>query len=271
MRLILTLCLLSFALLLNAADGPIVSLFGRVQLRGSVQLMFAEVSSLTNDMIACWPLDEATGTREDDWATFDLTDNNTVTGTTGPVGLGDASSFATANSEYLSHADHASLRMGDFDTTFAVWANLTSIGAGQILAILSKDNSTVDDGYVLAYSQTDSKFKWLVNKAVGDEEAESSATYAPGSGWHFIVCGYDSTNDRIFLSVDNGASVTASMSGPPRAGTAEFRIGDRVAPASFWNGAIAGAVMWGRLLTAGEITTLWAGGNGSRACEEPGN
>jgi hypothetical protein len=230
--------------------------------------------TLTNDMIACWPLTEATGTRDDDWNGFALTDNNTVTGTTGPSGLGDASSFASANSEYLSRADNASLRMGDFDTTFCVWANLTAEGPGLARCVFSKDDSAGSRGYVLEFIESTQKFNWNVFDTLGGSAtAISSGTYPAASGWHFIVCGFDKTNGDAFIYVDNDSGVTDAMAAPPRAGTAEFRIGARVSAGipSYWEGGIAGAAMWGRLLTSGERTQLWASGNGSRACEEPGN
>jgi len=231
-------------------------------------------NDFTADMIACWPLTEATGTREDDWASFDLADNNTVTGTTGPVGLGDASSFASANSEYLSHADHASLRMGDFDTTFAVWANLTADASGLFRCVFSKDDSEGSRGYVLNYIESTDKFHFdVLDTGAGSATAISSGTYAPASGWHFIVCGFNSTTDDVFISVDDSALDTDSMALPPNPGTAEFRIGARVSVGipSYWEGGIAGVAMWDRLLTAGEITTLYAAGAGARACEEQGN
>lgn len=221
-------------------------------------------SDLATSMIACWPLDEASGTREDDFGVFDLTDNNTVTGTTGPVGLGNASSFALANSEYLSRADNVALRTGDFSTTFVAWANLTSNPG--ILAVLSKDNNTAGSGYLLSHNSANSTFRFLVKGASDSKEVSATGTYAPGSGWHFIVCGYDKPNARIFISVDDNADATLAFTGAPVSGTEEFRIGDRVSPSSFWNGGIAGVALWSRLLTATERTALYASGNGTRAC-----
>lgn len=218
------------------------------------------------NMIACWPLDEASGTRVDDFAAFDLTDNNTVTGTTGPVGLGNASSFSAASSEYLSHADNASLRMGDFDTTFAVWANLPSLVT--FPTVLSK-YSEADKGYLLYWNSSTSQFAFAIQD-IADvaKTVNSTATYSAGSGWHFIVCGYNSTTDNLFISVDNSAYATTATTDIPRSGTAEFRIGGVVSAGSLttWNGGIAGAVLWNRLLTAEEITTLYAAGGGTPAC-----
>lgn len=270
MRIALTLCLLSFAFAVKAA--PVVSLLGRVQLRGSAQLRSAGVESFTANMIACWPLDEAVGTREDDFASFDLTDNNTVTGTTGPSGLGNASSFDSANSEFLSHADHASLRMGDFDTTWAIWFNCTTDNA-QLQSMISKTGLTLNLGHKLYRDSADDKIKFVVHDSGNNPVTVSStATFAPGSGWHFVVCGYDKANTRIFLYVDNGAANTAAMAAAPNGATAgaTFRIGDTIS-SQYWDGGLAGAALWGRLLTAGERTALWAGGNGARACEEEGN
>lgn len=227
--------------------------------------------SITNNMIACWPLDEATATREDDWATFDLTDNNTVTGTTGPTGLGNASLFDAANSEYLSRADHADLRMGNFSTTFVIWANQSVTG---FRGIIGKDTGG-SRGYFLYHTDAIANtFVWQVYDTTGSfGQIISSGTFPEGSGWHFIICGYDEPNNRLFMSVDNGTMEFDAMPNPPNASTAEFQIGhdNSAAGAGYYAGALAGAALWNRLLTAVERETLYNGGAGQRACEEQGN
>jgi hypothetical protein len=232
------------------------------------------LNSITNNMVACWPLDEATATREDDWATFDLTDNNTVTGTTGPIGLGNASSFAAANSESLSRAgDDAELRMGDFSATFVVWANMGST-VSDLPTVFSK-SATGNNGYALEYNPATDKFQFVVaGTDVIYRTVASSATFAENSGWHFIVCGYDKPNNLIFISVDGGLNTTATMSGvAPRAGTAAFLMGNDGSAGFnyFWSGGIAGAARWDRLLSAIEREQLYAGGDGAQACEQEGN
>ena len=81
-------------------------------------------SPFLSGLIAYWTLDEASGTRVDAHGNNDLSDNNTVTSTTGKVG--DAAAFATANSEYLSRADNADLSVGNIDFTFDLWLNLST-------------------------------------------------------------------------------------------------------------------------------------------------
>ena len=226
-----------------------------------------ELVSITNNMIACWPLDEAVATREDDWASFDLTDNNTVTGTMGPTGLGNASSFAGASLEYLSHADDASLRMGDYSTTWVIWVNVTLSG---FPAIISKENGA-DRQFLVYHDGPANKFHWVVFDAIGNGDVTSTGTFAEGSGWHMIVCGYDKPNNRIFMSIDNGAMDTDTMLAAPIGGTAALTFGEPNSGFDYLTGALAGAALWNRLLTAIEREALYASGNGSRACEEQGN
>ena len=53
--------------------------------------------ALTDNLIAFWQLEEASGVRYDSEGSNNLTDNNTVTSATGVVG--DAAQFTRSNSE----------------------------------------------------------------------------------------------------------------------------------------------------------------------------
>ena len=61
---------------------------------------------LTDDLVAYWTLDEASGTRSDSVGSSDLTDINTVT--SAPGILNGAAQFTAANNEYFEVADNPS-------------------------------------------------------------------------------------------------------------------------------------------------------------------
>lgn len=70
-------------------------------------------------LVSYWKLDEASGTRVDSIGNNDLTDNNTVTSGTGQSG--NAASFASANSEYLSITDAAQVGLETDEFTILAW------------------------------------------------------------------------------------------------------------------------------------------------------
>ena len=87
----------------------------------------AGIGYLTDGLVSCWDLDEASGTRYDAYGTNDLTDYNTVGQAAGVNGY--AGSFISANSEYLAHSDNADLSTGNIDFTVMAWVYPTNISA----------------------------------------------------------------------------------------------------------------------------------------------
>lgn len=67
-------------------------------------------STLNDNLVAHWKLDESSGTRNDSKGANHLTDNNTVTSAAGK--LGDAADFESSNSERLTLADNADMSLG---------------------------------------------------------------------------------------------------------------------------------------------------------------
>lgn len=104
-----------------------------------------------NNAVHGWKLDETSGTRVDSIGSMDLTDNNTVTSATGK--FSNAAQFTAANSEYLSHADDASLDIGDISFAFRCWVYFDDLTSNR--EIVNKDKpSTNERSYRLFYAQS---------------------------------------------------------------------------------------------------------------------
>ena len=67
--------------------------------------------ALSDSLVSYWILGEASGERADSHDSNPLTDNNTVGQAAGKIT--NAADFIPGNSEYLNHADNASLSFGD--------------------------------------------------------------------------------------------------------------------------------------------------------------
>lgn len=202
--------------------------------------------ALTDQLVAYWKLEEASGPRADSAGANTLTDVNTVTQAAGKIG--NAGQFTAANTEYLSRADNAALSMGvGVHFTFAAWVYPDTLGA---MAILSKFGS-----------------EYLLDTQAGVPRlfVSSGLSYSSAlivSTWNLVIAWYDGAERGI--QVDDGVPVTQVFSTDATDGAAEFRIGHRVdTPASdYWNGRIDEVGIWKRAITVQERADLWNGGAG---------
>src|SRR5207253_1525524 len=75
------------------------------------------IASLSDNLVACWPLDEASGNATDAVGSSTLTSNGSVGATTGKVGTG--SRTFNGSSQYLNAASSATLQTGAIDFSVA--------------------------------------------------------------------------------------------------------------------------------------------------------
>lgn len=224
---------------------------------------FDDGSDLANSLTAYWKLNEASGARADSVGSNTLTDNNTVTSTTGRV-YALAADFLTANSEYLSVASNASIQMGDYDWWISCWVWLDdNVTAQQIVA---KDATSQRD-YALAFNTLGlNRFHfWLFTAAGGNVHADVALPSVDAGVWYNLIAWHDATANTISLSVNAAAPVSVTTSaGVPNAGTGEFRIGARALTGNQFMDGRVGPVMMGKnhLIVADDRTRIYNGGLG---------
>ncbi len=217
---------------------------------------------LLHELVAFWPLDEASGTRADKFGRLDLTDNNTVTQRVGPTGVGNAADFLTANSEYLSRASESLLQAGDYDFSFAAWAIIEN-QVGVVEGIIGKDVAVSRDYYLYYDGTRDLVSLQLYNTAGGVTNLDNSA---PDTDWHLYSFGYRAATRTVWLAFDANAAFEATLAGatPPNAGTAEFRLGAREYATfqQYLDGGICNVGKWHRYLTLDDRQYLYSAGSG---------
>lgn len=209
-------------------------------------------SPLLTSLVSYWKLDEASGTRNDSHGANNLTDNNTVTSTTGKIS--NAAEFNSANAESLSHASNADLVCGDVDFTFTGWIYQASAANGYVIA--KDDPASRDYGLRIASSVP------IFEMGGGAPTISSSVTMST-STWYFIVVWHDATANTINIQVNDG-SVDSAGDGGFSTGASEFRIGSRSYPSfeAYYTGLVDEVGFWKRILTTGEKTSLYNGGSG---------
>lgn len=213
--------------------------------------------ALTDNLIAHWKLNEASGTRNDSHGSNHLTDNNTVASAVGK--LGDAADFELDNSEYLSIADNANLSLGaDSDFTWAGWVNPESLVTGAIFSKRTGTNEATEYSLFLINTGT---FRFDVGNG-STFQTRSGGTVTAGN-WFFFVCWHSSADNKIYLQVNNGTPAESVWNGGTQDTTSELHVGKIPnASSAYFDGLIDSLSFWKRVLTSDERTELYNSGNG---------
>ena len=219
-------------------------------------------SSLLTDLISYWALDEASGNRVDSHGSATLTDNNTVTQSTGNV-YTNAAQLTRANSETLSRADEAENSFGNESFSVGCWVYLDSLGA-VLDPFVSKWNSTGSQrSWTLLYSKGENKFGWAVSSN-GSTSTNVYITAPSTATWYFLVGVHDADNDEIQLYIDASTPQTAAFSAGARDTTASLQMGTIIEGGGNYimDGRMGPVFLYRKALTAAEITSLYNSGNG---------
>ncbi len=169
-------------------------------------------------LISWWPLDEESGIRYDAHGTNHLTDNNTVGYAAGKVG--NAADFEKDNSESLSIADNASLRMGaGVYFTLGTWLNIETLpGGAGYCGIIYKWPTPAE--YFLGINGDHLEF--IVHDGSNYKVLVSAVTLSL-STWYFVMAWYDGTN--LNLQINNGSIETIAHNTDVYSGTSNFLLG----------------------------------------------
>jgi len=145
--------------------------------------------------------------------------------------------------------------------TLEAWINArdwpTEIWRGSILA---KDTwGYQDQGYVLRGGDG-GRISFTVALNGGFHEVATTAQLDPG-GWHHLVGTYDGAALHIYLDGSLAATAAATGGVTGSAGTNLFLGTHSLDPSRMFNGAIDGAGVYARALTAPEITARYTAGD----------
>lgn len=217
-------------------------------------------AALLDNMVACWSLEEASGTRNDSVGSNHLTDNNTVLSSAGVVG--DAALFVKSNTEYLSRASNASLQSGDIDFMMVLWVYPETLPPeSEGYHLVSKFLGSTNE-YTLSINASVDKFKL----DYGSGALQSSVALSADT-WYFVVAWHDSVNNQLGIQINNGTPETTSYSGGATAGNSPFYLSLLTAPnVGEHDGLLDEVGLWKRLLTSDERTELYNSGSG-RSCD----
>jgi hypothetical protein len=219
--------------------------------------------SLSDNLIAYWSLDEASGNAIDAHSTNDLTETGgTITSTTGNVG--NCRAFLTADTEYFELADNAALSTGDIDFTVAFWFKILSGTIATFPLYLGKWSATAAQKEHCIYQDTNANRLTAVfghststtNLVANNFGALSTDT------WYFATYWHDSVNNQIGIAVNAGTADTAAHSAGINDGSGSFRLGHADGETNGLDGFLDEVGFWKRVLSSAERTELYNGGSG---------
>jgi hypothetical protein len=205
-------------------------------------------SSLNTGLVAYWKMDAASGTRVDSVGSNHLAiTNGTVNAVTGK--LNNAVEFDLGPNGVIGAADHADLSItGDYTISF--WFQHYGSQSSHVQRKFYL-------GWVLQMNLT--VLELILNDSVSGSVTATTAALT-GSTWYHIVAWYDSADKKVRLRVNDTTTYTSptALSNGPADTTEDFEVGG--GGGSYFWGKVDEMGLWQRLLTAGEITTLYNGG-----------
>jgi hypothetical protein len=216
---------------------------------------------LTDDLVAFWELEEASGTRVDAHGPHDLSQNGGTIGQ-GTGKVGNCADLTAASSQYLSVAHHADLTAGaGVSFTVTAWVNAEALGASR--GIACKNAPSTGEWY-LRYFHGVPEFHLVVFQAAshsGGSAVVSAVTPATAT-WFFIAAWHDASANQLGMRVNATTATPVSYSSDVFSdNTAPFLIGEN-AFGQYWDGLVDQVGFWRRALSGAELDELYNSGSG---------
>lgn len=219
--------------------------------------------ALTDSITAYWKMDVGSGTVPDATGSgFTLTNNNTVTFSTGLVN--NTADFGTSNTN-KSLSNSTAYETGSF--SISAWFRLNAeIASGSFGVLSMHDNTTVLRNIQLVYNYNAGSQNLVVDYHKNNT-SDNNITWASGalgtSAWTHVVITYNGTTITFYANdVSRGTPLSISGGGSGTVGTEGFNVGLASRYSAFGDVDVDEVGLWGRALTAAEVTELYNSGSG---------
>ena len=210
-----------------------------------------------------WNLDEAGNTNATDSSPY----VNTLTQTGGDIeSLEGGRDFELADTEYFTRADNASLSFGDVDFTIGCSVKLESQATTQFM--INKYNYGGNwREYYLGYDTLTDRYKFWVSSdgtfANGTALLANNYGAVPATTKAFVMAWSSSTDNKLYMSVDNGAANEVAHAGGCNDNISAFALGaifNGAAVENWLDGIMWSAFVYADLMTAAERTWMYNAG-----------
>jgi hypothetical protein len=228
--------------------------------------------SLTTELVAYWPLGEATGNRNTSVGARNLSSTASVGYGEGTIGA--ASKFIATSSQYLSHVDHADLDLASSSAASAwsicAWAYCDSFL--NLMQVIAKSDPAGGGGMLIEYGIHIDVFGNVTAEADYGSD-KRTATWNGGvseNEWFFVAAVLNTTGDDSGLTMYGAKATDPELSknttkyipGAVDSNIGQFFIGCKNGNQYFMDGRIDEVGLWKRALTDDELAQLFNGGAG---------
>lgn len=220
-------------------------------------------STITNDLMHWWRMEEASSTRADAHGTLDLAVNGTAVGQQSPGIDGDAADFDGTGA--LHEQSHQLLTSGD-SFTFAAWVKTDSPSNRAIAGWRDAQGTWSRSNWDLFFTGASTLSFRIMNTSNTVETI--SASWPDNTNPHLLIVEYDYDNDTFAMYIDDPSTADASdtlankmayrQEGFVVGGLANLTTG----VAYIMDGWMDEVSVWSRLLTAEEKAYLYNSGAG---------
>lgn len=217
--------------------------------------------ALTDNLIAYYKLDEASGNRADSVGVNTLTDVNTVGSAAGIIGNG--SSHVRASNEHFSNTTLGLLLGNAF--TVSTWINVPDLGAvNQAVWSFRPSSGSVNIIQLeIGDNGSTAEARLIIIDSAGTNKKDYKIGSVPYSTFCHLVVTWDGTNlilyrDATVPSTTKTVDLAATLTATSRT----FRLGAESATANIFDGKLDEVAIWTRAVTASEVTQLYNGGAG---------
>ena len=214
-----------------------------------VNFKFSTGIALTSGLLGYWPLNEGSGTVAHDQSGnhYDATLSNTTWGPgliTYALDYNGTNSWVTTPNIPFGSAFSVSAWVNPAVTTQTAWAGIAQASSGT--------------GLYLGVDSTGTKYKLIVDGSGETGTCGAAFGCAQGgtvtSGWHQVAGTYDGASTLLYV---DGVLVASDTSPAPPPGSFSLAIGGSWTFSTHWNGAMDEVRLYGRALTASEVSSLF--------------
>lgn len=221
--------------------------------------------ALTDNLVAYWRLDEASGTRADATGNgYSLAANGSPVSRTGK--LGDACDFVPGSSQYLSTTDAAvyGAITDSAGWTIAGWIYSDDNATREVLGTFSTATARgVITYFHAAYLVArDLAVQWYDN--AGSAVIAASGASMTSGAWNFIAIKYDTADDKLYVRTNGTTGTGVSCAGKTfTLNASAFYLGKaRVSGGTYADGGLDDIGLWSRALSSAELDSLYNSGAG---------
>lgn len=226
--------------------------------------------ALTDQLVGYWKLDESSGNPVDSVGSRTLTNNATVTFSSGKVNNGANFNGTT---QYFSRAAET---IGVTNTwSVSCWFKVNATGAQEYLVRWRPAGGGDNNEIRFQKSELD-KFKMVVIHELGTASGYkdySGATTLSTGVWYHAVATWDATLLKMYLNAAEDTPYTKTVDTLP----VQTNDANRILGVGGWNAVVFGnesmdeVGYWSRALTGAEVTELYNAGSGLGYPFTPGN